>query len=58
MAIMPSYFYTDKEKGWKIFGEEGHFSNVRNKQPTHVPFTYVFTGLGSGRRKSVTVKPK
>ena len=43
----------------KIFGEEGHFSITKNIQLlSHVSFTYVFTGLGSGRRKSVRVKPK
>ena len=29
----------------EIVGEEGHFSNIANIQPVHVPFTYVFIGL-------------
>ena len=52
MVIVLSYLYRTVEI-FEIFGEEGHFSNIVNMQPTHVPFTYNFMGLGSGIWKSV-----
>ena len=45
-------------KIWTTLGEEDHFSNIADMQPPHLPFTYVFIGLGSGTRKSVGVRTK
>ena len=41
-----------KGQDLKIFGKEGHFSNIANIQTTHVPFTNVFIRLRSGIPKS------
>ena len=59
MVIMPSYFYEENEdKNWKSLMKKAILVFIANMWPVYVPFTYLSTGLGSGLRKYVWVKPK